>query len=480
MKGFGFSLAPGCFLRQTTDGYYLISHHPVRKLSLNRTLFNLVEFVTNGGELSESAIRRRGQAELLYILFSLTARGYLTLDSIAAIDDFPGVSIIIPVRDQPEELEACLKSLSNLDYPKDRLEIIVVDDGSQKEVARLITASNISIIREPKPLGPAACRNAGAEKAGNEILAFLDADCEAGTDWLKELVPFFQISGVGAVGGYVAGFHHQNLVDRYEAVASSLNMGQRNIIEGKSSSTFYVPTANMLVNRTVFKNTGGFRAGMDVGEDVDFCWRVRDFGFSLLYTPSGKVAHKHRNRLDKLLIRRFEYGTSEASLYKTHPDKKKSLSLPVYAGLSFLAIAVSIILFSPYPLAALPVLFALSLRRATAAIKKFDIELPFPQIIYSVFRSYLSLFYAVYFHLTRYYLLLCTGLGILWHPLWIFSGLALVYASIVDYRVKKPALLYPFFLFFYLSEHVSYQIGVFWGCIKTKYFGSYWLSFKQP
>ncbi len=93
MKGFGFSLAPGCFLRQTTDGYYLISHHPVRKLSLNRSLFNLVEFVTHGGELSEFTIRNPGQrkAELLNILFSLTSKGYLKLDAIAAIDDFPGV-----------------------------------------------------------------------------------------------------------------------------------------------------------------------------------------------------------------------------------------------------------------------------------------------------------------------------------------------------------------------------------------------------
>jgi hypothetical protein len=45
--------------------------------------------------------------------------------------------------------------------------------------------------------------------------------------------------------------------------------------------------------------------------------------------------------------------------------------------------------------------------------------------------------------------------------------------SSVDYAVKKPRLLYPIYLFFYILEHLVYQVGVFWGCLKLKYFGSY-------
>jgi mycofactocin system glycosyltransferase len=206
------------------------------------------------------------------------------------------------VRDQTVDLAECLMSLANLDYPPDRLEIIVVDDGSKKEVARIIT-SDARIVRLENSLGPASARNIGAMKAGGDILAFLDADCTAGEKWLKELIPFFRASSVGAVGGYVDNFYKKGWLDRYEATFSSLNLGNRIILDGKSSSTFYVPTANMLVRRDYFMSIGGFQPGMRIGEDVDFCWRLRDLGRTLLYVPFGRVDHKHRRRLDTMLLR---------------------------------------------------------------------------------------------------------------------------------------------------------------------------------
>lgn len=480
MKGFGFSLAPGSSLHENADGYFLISHRPVRILRLNRSLFHLIAYVHNGGELSEFVIQNPGlkMTSLLKILLSLVASGYLKLVRVAEIESFPLISIIIPVRDQADDLAECLHSLVNVDYPKDRLEIIVVDDGSRKKAATDITSPDIRIIRQEKSLGPATCRNIGAENARGDILAFIDADCMAGKNWLKEIVPFFQVVEVGAVGGYVEGYYRKSLLDRYEAIASSLNMGERIIIESKSTSGFYVPTANMLVDREAFKNAGSFQAGLYIGEDVDFCWRLKNLGLWLLYVPLGKVAHKHRNRLDRMLKRRLEYGTSEAGLYRAHRDKKKTFSVSIYSGLSFLSLALSILFMNPYPLIVIPILFVLSFQRTSTTIKKFKTGLSFPQIALASLRSHLSFFYFALFHLIRYYLLIIIALGIAWHPLWILGGLALIYTSIVDYYVKKPGLLYPFFLFFYLSEHLAYQVGVFWGCLKAKYFGSYLLSFK--
>jgi hypothetical protein len=101
------------------------------------------------------------------------------------------------------------------------------------------------------------------------------------------------------------------------------------------------------------------------------------------------------------------------------------------------------------------------------------------QLFNAVLRSLLSFVYFVFFHLIRYYLVLFIGFGVLWPPLWILGGLALVYASIADYLVKKPKLFYPVFLFFYLLEHLVYQVGVFWGCLKKGYFGSYLLKFRS-
>jgi mycofactocin system glycosyltransferase len=479
MKGFGFALAPDTSLREGPDGYFLLSRLPVRLLRVNQSLFRLLEHVRDGGEISDYVSQHPGidESGLLEILLSLTARGYLKLERIAEIESYPRVSIVIPVRDQTVDLADCLMSLANLDYPRDRLEIIVVDDGSKKEVDRIIT-SDARIVRLENPLGPASARNIGAMKAGGEILAFLDADCAAGERWLKETVPFFRLPAIGAVGGYVDNFYKKGWLDRYEATFSSLNMGDRIILDGKSGSTFYVPTANMLVRREIFISTGGFQAGMRTGEDVDFCWRLRDLGRTLLYVPCGRVDHKHRRRLDKMLRRRAQYGMSEAPLYRAHRDKKKTMRIPVGSGLSWLALVIAVVLLNPYSLCAIPPLFGYDLWRCTRITRKFKMGLPFIQVAYAVLRSHLSCFYFVFFHLIRYYLVLLIGFGVLWPPLWILGGLALVYASLVDYLVKNPRVFYPVFLFYYLLEALSYQVGVFWGCLKKGYFGSYLMSIK--
>ncbi len=481
MKEFGFSLAAETSLREGPDGFFLLSRQPVRLLRINQSLFRLLEHVLDGGGPAAFAKENPGldESDLLKILLSLAARGYLKLEKIAELDDYPGVSIVIPVRDQTVDLADCLASLAGLDYPPDRLEIIVVDDGSKKDVSRVLSSENIQVIRLEKSQGPAGARNVGAEKAGGDILAFLDADCVAGEKWLKEIVPFFLAASVGAVGGFVEGYYKKSFLDRYEATGSSLNMGRRILLEGRSGSTFYVPTANMLVRRDSFMSTGGFQSGMRIGEDVDFCWRLRDLGRTLLYVPFGRVAHKHRHRLDKILRRRARYGMSEAPLYRAHRDKKKTLQIPVFSGLSLLAVALAILLLNPYPLCAVPLLFGLDLWRRSLTTKKYKMVLALGQLAGAALRSHLSFFYFAFFHLIRYYLVVVIGFGVLWYPLWILGGLALVYASVVDYLTKKPKLFYPVFLFFYLLEHLAYQVGVFWGCLKKGYFGSYLLRFRR-
>ena len=480
MAGFGFSLADNTCLREGTDGYFLLSTLPLRILRLNAPLFLLLKHLQEGGELSGYINQNPGldEGSLLRVLLSLVSRGYLKLDKIASLEDYPEVSIIIPVRNQPGDLVECLQSLARLDYPREKIEVIVVDDGSDRPLAEVVP-SHIRVIRMDRSQGQAACRNTGAEQAHGEVIAFLDADCIAGENWLRELVPFFRSAKTGAVGGYVAGYYRERSLDRYEEVSSSLNMGKRLLLEGDTDSSFYVPTANMLVTREAFRAASGFQAHRHVGEDVDFCWRMRKLGYTLLYVPSGRIAHKHRNQLGKMLRRRSEYGTSEAALYRAHKEKRKTFLVSLYAGLSFLALVLAILLTSPYPLAFILLFFGIDLFQKSNTLHKYRMFLPWWQTAYATLRSYFSFCYFALFHLLRYYLVLLLALGFLFHPVWFISGLAILLTSAVDYSLKKPGLSYPVFLFFYLLEHLAYQVGVFWGCLKLRYFGSYLISFRR-
>ena len=99
--------------------------------------------------------------------------------------DFDFVSVIVPAHNEEEYINKCLSSLKFQDYPKDKYEIIVVDNDSQDRTQDIARQFNVKLIfQDTGPVG--AVRNAGAKQAKGELLAFIDADCTAPVDWLSK------------------------------------------------------------------------------------------------------------------------------------------------------------------------------------------------------------------------------------------------------------------------------------------------------
>src|SRR5436190_1143280 len=98
----------------------------------------------------------------------------------------PTLSVVIPTRDRPGPLDECLAAVARLDYPRSRLEIVVVDDGGSSAlepvVDRHCDAHDITLVRQ-RHAGPAAARNAGAVHADGFLLAFIDDDVLVDPDW---------------------------------------------------------------------------------------------------------------------------------------------------------------------------------------------------------------------------------------------------------------------------------------------------------
>jgi mycofactocin glycosyltransferase len=386
---------------------------------------------------------------------------------------FPSISVIVPVKDRRDDIGPCLESVLQQDYPHDLVEVIVVDDGSSDETARLASSFSCRVISLRENHGQSYCRNLAAQQAKGDILAFLDSDCVASATWLRDLVTYFQWEQVGIVGGRVNGFYEESALDRYEMAFSSLNMGKY-LIHGKNDENqAYVPTCNLLVRRNVYRDVGGIRQDMTVGEDVDLCWRVRKFGHDLLYVPSGEVAHKHRSSLQRMLLRRADYGTSEGLLHKFHPDKKKTFQLRLLPLLTLASILTALAILSSIPLL-FPVIAVISESYGkTMKIRRLNVTVSYGTVLFSVCRAHLSLHYFVTFHIVRYYFLVLAVIAFFVSPI-ILPLLFLVgLSSAVDYTVKHPRLDYVRFLFFYVLEHIFYQIGVFIGCLRLKTFRSY-------
>lgn len=469
-----YRFAPHVVLIEQDDGGILWRQTPLTVLRVNRSLTALLKQVEEDVPIAESAANK--------VLFNqLVARGFL--DQLPAVPAelalYPLVSVIIPVRDRAEELGRCLSSLTQLHYPAERLEVIVVDDGSSDnsiDVAR--NWGGAVILSGGDGVGPAAARNRGAASAKGEILAFIDSDCTASKEWLNELVPPFTDSTIAAVGGMVAGMFDSSPLDRYEAVMSSLSLGGHRRVAGKGEDTFYLPSCNLLVKSDIFLEMGGFRPTMQVGEDVDLSWRIRDKGWRIAYLPLGKIFHEHRNRLRSFVSRRFFYGTSEEKLQRLHPLRRKQMAVPpLLAGLLFVCLTIPVTGVSGVLLAAAMLMAdSMAIRQKT---KKLGVQLGLFQLMKARLRTVMSLMYYISFHLVRYHLILLLVLS-LWLPMLIPLTILMLSCSVlVDFSVKKPKMSLIQFFFIYLFEQIAYGLGVFGGCLKGKNFLSYFVVVRS-
>ncbi|WP_020676744.1 mycofactocin biosynthesis glycosyltransferase MftF [Geopsychrobacter electrodiphilus] len=466
-----YGLAPGIVIEDSVRGSFLVSARPLRMVRLNPALLKLTQ------RMLAAEIEATSAAETT-VLESLVKSGFVVRhQNLADLAQLPAVSIVIPVKDRAADLRQCLNSLKELNYPSEILEVVVVDDGSSDDSPKVATELGALLVRSGAVGGgPALARNKGASVASGEILAFIDSDCSASVDWLADLLPAFNDVSLAAVGGWVAGMFEGSALDRYEAVMSSLNLGRREMSGGAGGDTFYLPSCNLLMRKSAFAAAGGFNPELQVGEDVDLTWRLRDAGWKIQYLPQGTVYHAHRCRTWPFMKRRFDYGTSEGLLQQLHPVRAKKMLLPpMLTGILLLLVAaLATLSLLPLPIAALLLLSDTALTRQR--MSRQGLSLPWGKIIAARIRAVGSLGYYLGYHLLRYYLTPLLLTSALYPPCGVALLVMFLGVGLVDFRVRKPKMYFPGFCFYYLLEQLSYGSGVFWGCSKMKNFASYRLT----
>jgi len=126
----------------------------------------------------------------------------------------PFFSVIIPTYNRPAQLKTCLQALAAQAYPRDRFEVLVVDDGSAEPprelVASFSNSLNITLLTESHG-GPSAARNAGAARARGEFLAFTDDDCAPTPEWLENIASRLANSATCLVGGHTINALTENI-----------------------------------------------------------------------------------------------------------------------------------------------------------------------------------------------------------------------------------------------------------------------------
>lgn len=158
----------------------------------------------------------------------------------AAKADLPTVSLIVPAYDEEDVIAAKVENALALDYPRDRLQLIVASDGSSDRTAELARAAGAGLVLELPPGGKVAALNAAAEQAAGEILAFSDANSVWARDALRRLVAPFADRGVGYVCGQVrfvdaAGDNLEGAYWRYEMAVREMESALAGITGGNGA-----------------------------------------------------------------------------------------------------------------------------------------------------------------------------------------------------------------------------------------------------
>jgi glycosyltransferase involved in cell wall biosynthesis len=206
------------------------------------------------------------------------------------------VSVIVPTRNRSAMLKDVVEALWAQSFPKDRLEILVMDncstDDTPETMAELQRRSPCRLVYHvmPENRGPARSRNTGASRARGHILAFTDDDCRPAPDWLARGVAGFQDS-VGFVCGQV----------RYKPeqlpTAGFFSRDGRAVLAEHPTYTW----SNILYRRDVFEEMGGSDESLclpdlrnrvvDCG-DTDLAWRVKERGYRSVFLPEMVVYHE--------------------------------------------------------------------------------------------------------------------------------------------------------------------------------------------
>ncbi|GAB4011090.1 mycofactocin biosynthesis glycosyltransferase MftF [Nocardioides ultimimeridianus] len=244
------------------------------------------------------------------------------------------LTVVIPVRDRADQLDRCLAALRPLP-------VVVVDDASldRRAVADVVRRHGARLVSLPDNRGPAGARNAGLAVVDTPLVGFVDSDVVVDAATLRELARHCADPRVALVGPTVVGRPRSarpRWFERYDAAASSLDLGSRPCSVRPGAAVGWLPSA-CLVGRTALLGEG-FREGWRVAEDVDLVWRLVEAGHVVRYDPSCVARHDTRTTVADWLGRKFLYGTGGAPLATSHGDKVAPAVLSVPMAISAAAL----------------------------------------------------------------------------------------------------------------------------------------------
>ncbi len=250
----------------------------------------------------------------------------------------PQISVVICSLNGATKIGTCLAAIQRQTLGRD-VEVVVVDDGSADETAKVVQRLGFRVLRHATNRGLSAARNTGIRATSAPIIAFTDDDCIPADDWLERVVAEYDDPRILAVGGTVAPFTTDNALLRYleannplapveieRTVSSSVLYRaylymRRNAVAPVASGrrdVYSLVGANFSVRREHLDLIGLFDERITFGGDEeDVCRRLLLAipNGRLVYSPAAIVAHDYNPHVRDTLRRSYAYGKGSARAF---------------------------------------------------------------------------------------------------------------------------------------------------------------------
>lgn len=256
-------------------------------------------------------------------------------ERLPSLPDTVSVSVIVATRDRPDDLRACLQSLTNQDTTRP-VEIIVVDNRPESAMTPPVVAEfpGVQLVEEPIA-GLSYARNAGINASTGEIIVATDDDVTMPPSWLEALVAPFARADVMVVTGNTLPLELETPAQQLFEEYGGLGRGYERLEAGSYWFNFYrrraAPTwelgatANAAFRASIFADpeigmvdeTLGAGSPTGCSEDTYVFYKVLRAGYTLVYEPDAYVWHRHRREMSALKNQIYSYSKGHVAYHLT-------------------------------------------------------------------------------------------------------------------------------------------------------------------
>ncbi|MFZ2500607.1 MAG: glycosyltransferase [Minisyncoccia bacterium] len=243
-----------------------------------------------------------------FVLVTLLSKPARDARARQSTKETPSVAVIVPCWNEGSTLAATCSSLLALDYPMEKLEIILVDDGSTDNTPTIMASfsehPNVRIIHKENG-GKHTALNAGIAATNAEFVGCLDADSFVDPNALTEILHGFALEQVAAVTAAMLVHQPKNMLQRMQSAEYTFGITIRHTL-ASVNGLYVTPGPFSFYRRNAIEKVGGFRYGHQT-EDMEMALRLQHAGYAIENAPRARVYTKSPDTVLKLIKQRTRW-----------------------------------------------------------------------------------------------------------------------------------------------------------------------------